>query len=276
MSGAVCIVTALKAEAHPLIDHFRLTRETDDGLQFPVYSNGKIRLFVSGVGKRNCAAAVQCYGALHASKQAMAWLNVGIGGHGTRSIGEGLMANRIDDRTSGEIWYPSFVSDFRCDVGTVATTDEVETNFADDAVYEMEAAGFYGAARQHTRLDLIHSYKVISDNKLSSAMNLTRQEISRLVGTHGPCVASICSMLSNLVSELDSRHRTAREYDKFLARWRFSETQKHLLRRWLRKCETLGIQISVEDEKLSSCETSRSAIAVLHDELTDYWNRTRV
>ncbi len=273
MNGDVCIVVALKAEAHCLIDHFRLKRVSDNRLKFPIYSNGQINLIVSGVGKHNCAGAIERYGAVMPSHQAMGWLNVGIAGHGTRQVGEGLMGNRIEDRAASKIWYPSFVKDFRCEVGTIVTTDEVETRFGDDGVYEMECSGFFSAACRQTKLDLVHSYKVISDNKSNPSCGLTKDAVSKLIGSHVERIESICSTLSHLVSKLDARTRLPVDYNRFLARWHFSETQKHLLRRMLKKREVLGIETSVGHAMLRNCESSRAVIQVLQSELKSYWNR---
>ncbi|MEE8624791.1 MAG: hypothetical protein V3T19_05575, partial [Acidiferrobacterales bacterium] len=134
-------VVALQAEAKPLIDHFGLRRRT--GGAFPVYENENIALTVSGIGKVAAAAAT---GYLHAhtgNHSCIAWLNIGIAGHGRRAIGDGVLIHKITDQITGRSWYPPLTFELPCASDGLITVDEPETRYRENGLYDMEAAGFY-------------------------------------------------------------------------------------------------------------------------------------
>ena len=81
-------VVALRAEARPLIDRYRL-EPADDGAFRCFHGSGR-SLVISGVGKVAAAAATAC---LH-EKPLDVWVNVGIAGHRDRAPGELVRAHR--------------------------------------------------------------------------------------------------------------------------------------------------------------------------------------
>ena len=52
----LCILTALKAESEPLINFFKLRK--DSSFDFPVFSNNDIILVAIGVGKKNISKRI--------------------------------------------------------------------------------------------------------------------------------------------------------------------------------------------------------------------------
>ena len=54
-----CILTALKAESQPLINHFNLNRDTS--FQFPVFKNNDLYLVGLGVGKKNIRNRIETF-----------------------------------------------------------------------------------------------------------------------------------------------------------------------------------------------------------------------
>ena len=139
------LVVSLVAESRPLIRHFGL-REQRTARGFRVYHGDGMRLVVSGIGKTAAGAGAAYLGALAGAGQHEAWLNVGIAGHAELELGEPVHALRITDVATGRNWYPPQILDLPGRGLRVLTVDRAETLYADDAVYDMEAAAFYATA----------------------------------------------------------------------------------------------------------------------------------
>ena len=270
--GRINILVALKCEASPLVEHLQLTKCTKAKNGILIYENCDTLLAVSGVGKANARRAVNQLASRASDGDYAAWLNIGIGGHGTRSVGDAIIANRIVDRSSDETWYPSFVRKFHFDTGPVATVEQPETEYRDESVYEMEASAFFPSACKFSKLELVHCIKIISDNRQQSPFDLSREDISKLVQLHVNSIAAVCSMLRVLVESLNSRTSSSAVLDEFLAHWHFTQTQIHQLQRILNKCYALGMDVAIDHGGFNVCGDSRSVISLLRDRLNEHWS----
>lgn len=174
------IVIALISEAKPLIDHFKLKACTSK-FSFSLYRNDTIHLIVSGIGKVNAALAVSC---LQNEMEGFpaAWLNVGIAGHRSMAIDTGVIAHQVVDAGTTHTYYPTLLVPFG-KTHTLCTVDRPETSFPDDYVYEMEASGFMQAALKCSTSELVHCYKIISDNRHMS-ISFTAQEVRKTIENH--------------------------------------------------------------------------------------------
>ncbi len=177
----ICLLVALHAEAQPLIDYFslepRLRREL-----FPIYSTQELALVVSGVGKIKAAAAVAYLYAVLGGPRDYGWLNIGVAGHPRRRCGEGLIARRITEAASGRSWVLTTDIAPGLERERLITVDVPETEYATQAMYDMEAAGFYAIARRCAPGAKVQCFKVISDNRLTAPSELTPARASRLIG----------------------------------------------------------------------------------------------
>lgn len=255
----VNIITALSAEARPLIDYFNLKRLHEIS-SYKVYRNSDIVLAVSGIGKVNSAAAS---GFLHGKfdfVHCTGWLNVGIAGHQSRNIGEGFLAHTIQDDATGRVWYPSFVFKRPCETDIVRTVDRVEYIYDEDIAYEMEAAGFYFSASRAGPAELVHCYKIVSDNSESSVFGLDADQISNLVEAHKEIVNILVEALSELVQKVRSRKQVDGQEEMFCRKWRFSFTQRAKLRKLLTKCQALELPVSIDLELFRGCKNAASVL----------------
>ena len=80
-------VVALKAEATPLVELFKLAKGSEPS-PFPVFVNDRHRLVLSGAGKELSAKATS-YLSERFPQPNQAWLNFGMAGHGTLGPGPG-------------------------------------------------------------------------------------------------------------------------------------------------------------------------------------------
>lgn len=254
----VNIITALSAEARPLIDYFRL-KQVHDISSYRVYRNQDIVLAVSGIGKANSAAAS---GFLQGkfNSTCTGWLNIGIAGHQARDIGEGFLAHTIYDDATGRVWYPSFVFKRPCETDAVRTVDRVEFIYDEDIAYEMEAAGFYSSACRGSTSELTHCYKIVSDNPENSVLELDADQISNLVDGHTEMVNSLVEILSDLVHKVRARELLDGQEEEFHRKWKFSVTQQAKLKKLLIKCQTLKLPVTADSEILESCRDASSVL----------------
>jgi len=176
----ICLSTALRAEAEPLIEHFDLRPRKPRGL-FSVYESPRLNLVISGVGKISAAAAVTYLHTILGEPGATAWINIGVAGHGRCSCGQGILARRIVDATSGRNWLLFPPTALCISKAPLITVDAPETEYPKNAMYDMEAAGFYVMARRCTKKERIQCYKVISDNQHTSTSEVTFQKVSKLI-----------------------------------------------------------------------------------------------
>jgi hypothetical protein len=229
------IVTALPAEARPVIKHFDLIRHQSSTL-FPVYHNNDIRLIISGPGKINAAAATACLTSMKTSQQPEPWLNIGIVGHVSHDIGDTFIAHSIEDAATGERWYPPQIMRNGTATESLMTVDMPDTGYTYKTLIDMEASGFFPIATKDSTAELVQCMKVVSDNKKHPAQNINSKIVSVLITGKLALIESIIHSLVNLARLVKTPSLPAGVLDKFTDQWKFTVTQKHqlesLLRRW--------------------------------------------
>lgn len=229
-------VCALKCEARPLIEHYRL-RHIADADVFPCYSspdNG-LTLTISGPGKLNAAAATAYTHGWFNCRKTDVWLNIGIAGHRSADIGQPLLAHRIVDNGSGQTWYPQIIFTPPCSTAPLKTLDRPSTVY-EETLFDMEAAGFYATASRFGTSELLQVLKVVSDNAGFPAVKPDEKFFSALIENQLPVVDRIVRIIISLSAELEVPHQIPPYYDDCLQRWHFSRYQQHvlmsLLKRW--------------------------------------------
>ncbi len=269
MNHSVNLIVALKAEAQPLIEFFELKALPVDET-ISIFTNHEVTLALAGMGKSAAAHAVQC---VKNTNQGCvnAWLNIGIAGHGEFDVGQGFLANRIVDQTTMKTWYPQFVFQPVCRTGTLMTVDKVETDYSDPVGYDMEASGFYSAAVNCSTIELVHTYKIVSDNPRNSVAKVTRSKIDNLIKSKLSEIRCTIDSLKKLTAEVATRSSSDELLHQFLQRWRFSVTQQIQLNSLLRKTNVLKIDIDVESNEYMSCRNGKSALKVVERTVETHW-----
>lgn len=233
----VILVTALLAEAKPLIEHFGLT-PAGDGRPFRVFTDRRSSraLIVAGTGRVAAGAAVAHLGRRGAGA---GWLNVGIAGHADHPPGTTLLAHSIHEQASGRSWYPPLIFEPPCPTAAVRTVDRPCTDFPDDALYDMEASGFYGIAGRYSSHELVHCVKVVSDNRDQPADRLTANRVTELMAVSLEPLSHVVDQLTTLVACEQQRLREPPGFEDILRTAHFSVTRRRQLRRLLRRWAAL-------------------------------------
>ena len=176
------IHTALHAEARAIIAHFNLKRQHKERA-FAYYANADIHLVESGTGKTNAATSVGWLSA-RISAENPVWLNIGMAGHANHDIGMLKLAHHIEDQAKGHHWNPPILTNTHPASDNLLTVDSPDSSYPDNAMVDMEASGFLTAACRFTRIELIHSLKVISDNRQNPPVRMKPKAVEILFEPH--------------------------------------------------------------------------------------------
>ena len=226
---------ALSCEAKPLITHFGL--QLDQGNQlFKTYlaEDTGINLTITGVGKKNAAAAVSYHAANYQPVESDIWLNIGVAGHEQAKLGQCYLANKITDATSQHHWYPQFIVDMPCKSLPLITID-TPSNQYQSSLFDMEASGFYEIATRLGTNELIHCVKIISDNNTQHFNNINAKQVSQHITSNIPIIDKIVSALLPCSEKLMKLSSKPNGYEEITKQIHFTATEQIQLSRLLKK-----------------------------------------
>ena len=229
----ITLTTALPCEAKPLIEKFGLQHQSECSA-FRLYQNDDLRLIVTGVGKLAAASAVSFLSHEQQHEQ-QAWLNVGITGHASHEIGTAILAHKIIDAGNQQCWYPALINSSSCTSDTITTVDQIQDEYSDESCYDMEASGFFSAASRFNNIELIHSLKVVSDNRHCNTFNITANLTSELIAEQLEHVEKLIEQLRQMSAQLNSHNTANINIDSYIEQWHFTHNQRHQLRQLLQR-----------------------------------------
>lgn len=265
------IIVALMSEAIPLIEELDLDEHSRSDVNGLLFRNEDIVLAVSGIGRTRCAAMAEKVRQLPDQADSCAWLNVGIAGHRSRSVGDAFVANSVVDGETGKTWYPSQVLDVGCAADRVITVDSPETEYFANAGYDMEASAFYAAAARHATAELVQCVKVVSDNPDHHIAELTADKVTQLVARQVPAIKAAIVGLKELAVAIERRDPAMGAEKEFYERWRCSFSQRVIIKRLLSKLAAHGKALSIESECLSKCPDAAAVIAEMNRAHRSIW-----
>ncbi len=232
-------VVALDAEARPLVERFDL-RHDPLVAPYKVYRGEAGALIVAGIGKVAAAAATSYLYLTSGGHRQAAWLNIGVAGHSSLSLGDAVVAHKIRDRASQRSWYPPQLSTLPCATDEVTTVDLPERSYQESGAFEMEASGFYPTACRFASAELVQCLKIVSDGPQNKLELLTLEVVEELVEHSLPVVEALAEHCSELSRELRDLEADPPDLKQCLKTWRFTVSQSRELRRQLRRRQTLA------------------------------------
>ncbi len=264
------LIVALQAEAKPLINHYGLNgRATAGG--FRLYQRDDLQLIVSGKGKLAAAAATTFI----ADDNNHAWLNIGLAGGTSMTIGESALIDKITDHSSGQRWYPPHVINsptLRC---ALTTVDQPQANGgAEHMLYDMEASGFYASASRFNSGELVQCLKVVSDDCHNPCQSVDAALGQELIEQQLDAIDHIIQQLRQLLTTQQEMFATPEHMARFLAQWHFSTSQQHQLKRLLQRWQALAPACSPFNDALLAQRHSRQVLPLLQqqiDEIESYF-----
>ena len=187
----LCICVALHCEAQPLIEHFKLVKDTLSRGQ-ALFRGANITLIESGPGKIKAAAAVtRLLSTLQSPADAMA-INFGTCGSAQdHPRGEVFIINKISDASSENCFYPDILFKHSLPEAHLATFEKPvskqDSLSPTIQLVDMEASGFFEAASIFLAPSRIACLKIVSDNL--EGKSISNQEIKRLVRENLPAIS---------------------------------------------------------------------------------------
>ena len=166
------IVIAMKREAISLINYWNLKENKKN-----IFSNkeNKINLIISGIGKKKAEKAT-FYIAENTNKENF-FLNIGIAGHKNFKLGDIILISKVTDNKKKISWYPSLLWKTKIKKSSLTKVNFPKIRYNTNDLYDMEASGFFKAARSFVGPEKVQCLKIISDNKDSSILNISSKKI---------------------------------------------------------------------------------------------------
>jgi nucleoside phosphorylase len=162
------ILTALHAEAKPIIRKLRL-KKTEDVSGIQLYAGERAALAVSGTGPLKAAVAGAVLLSRHAAAERDLFLNIGVCGAADESlsIGHTILCHKIIHHDSGRTYYPDILYRHPFREGVLETFSrpvgrDMLGSVTGDVV-DMEAAGCFEAAGAFLPPDRVLCVKIVSD-----------------------------------------------------------------------------------------------------------------
>lgn len=244
------LVVAHKLEAQVLLQHLKMQAVRNHA--YPVYQNTDgISLIVTGNGRLAAAAATAYLAGLQGDACAPAWLNIGIAGHGSATVGTALLVNRINEVATGQVYYPTPRSSGFANAA-LCTVDAIETEYGEAVAYDMEAAGYWPVASRCGCLDLVQCIKIVSDNPEQGVEQFRESSVKGLMAERLEEMAQFIAALRAASVEYLERSNLPACYEELLASYRFSSTQRQQLVRLLQRWQVTG-----DAEQLQDCLAAR-------------------
>lgn len=261
-------VVALKAEAGPLIECFKLAKESAPS-PFPVFVNDCHRLVLSGVGKELAGKATNDLRERF-PRPNQAWLNFGLAGHGTLALGTVFMANRILDDGSKKTFYPTQLLDHGLKPSTLKSLSSPVSDYPEPIGYDMEACAFCAHASLGSVRELIQVVKVVSDNPDHPVDSFDRSSAGSLIEDALPSILPLVDQLEELARKITPSHELTKLFDSALALHPFSETQRHQVRKLLAHARALGFPEQDALETIRGAKSAKQAISELRESMEQH------
>ena len=167
------IIVAMKSEAKPLINYWKLKKINSSNNIF-INKKKNINLIISGIGKRKVKEATNILGKNNSNQF---FLNIGVAGHRDLKLGEIILASKVTDNKTNYNWYPSLLWETKIKKSSLVTVRFPKIIYKKNTAYDMEASSFLKAARDFVGPEKVQVIKIISDNKDSSILKISSKKI---------------------------------------------------------------------------------------------------
>jgi len=197
-----CILTALKAESQPLINHFNLKRDTS--FQFPVFKNNNLYLVGLGVGKKNIRNRIETF-LNQNNPDLIQFINIGIAGGHPKStkIGGSYLLHKIKDETTGKTYYPDILIKHNFEEISLVTVESVISD--GEGIYkglvDMEASEIFKICSSLVPVHRIAFVKIVSDYMNIEFEEIMVHHISKLISHQLNSIESFLLQFERMFNE---------------------------------------------------------------------------
>ena len=197
-----CILTALKAESQPLINHFNLKRDTS--FQFPVFKNNNLYLVGLGFGKKNIRNRIETF-LNQNNPDLIQFINIGIAGGNPKStkIGGSYLLHKIKDETTGKTYYPDILIKHNFEEISLVTVESVISD--GEGIYkglvDMEASEIFKICSSLVPVHRIAFVKIVSDYMNIEFEEIMVHHISKLISHQLNSIESFLLQFERMFNE---------------------------------------------------------------------------
>jgi adenosylhomocysteine nucleosidase len=262
-NSTIFIFVALPCEAKPLIDHYKLKKDTSIKA-FSIFRNDDIVLTVTSIGKTAMAAGVGYTQALHPQNPNPVLVNIGIAGHQDHTIGSLFLADKITDDDTGKRYYPPLSFTPPCPTANLISFAKPQQTYPESALCDMEASAFYETATRFSTGELIQSLKIVSDNAAFPAKNIDPKQVTALIGEQLPRISAILDELVKLAACI--KPQEAKEFNQLLSQYHFSANEQIQLKKLLSRWRLLSDETETDITAVSA-KNGKEFLALLHEHL---------
>ena len=160
-----CIISALRAEAEPLVNFYKL--EQDLSYDYPVYKGKDIRIICTGVGRNNIRRVLINFYSKLSKEPNYQFINIGIAGakKGVCKIGQCFIIDSISDDKSESIYQLNNVFESQILTQNITTVSEPVSNGGNKyrSLVDMEAHEICTVVDSYDDLENLFIIKIISD-----------------------------------------------------------------------------------------------------------------
>ena len=128
------------------------------------------------------------------------------------------------------------------------TVDDAENRYLDNTLYDMEGAGFFAACQRFSCVEMIHCFKVVSDNRFSGIENINETYAAELISSQLPTIDNIIECLQQSQQQLANTQGPPPYYADCLQRWHFTQYQRKQLQQLLWRRQALLPDSALPDE----------------------------
>jgi len=194
-----CILSALKVESEPLIDHYRLSR--DHSFSFPFFIRDDLCLIGVGVGKHNIKNRILSFISKFRS-ETIQFINIGIAGGNreTSEKGQIYLINQIIDNETGRSFYPDILIKHDLPEHSITTTERVILDGGRDYrnLVDMESSEIFDVCSKNTSIHKIAILKIVSDYLDLDTAKLTKDRVRYFISSNLEAIDSFLSKFRSL------------------------------------------------------------------------------
>ena len=194
-----CILTALKAESQPLINHFNLSRDTS--FQFPVFKNNDIYLIGLGVGKKNIKNRIITF-LNQNNPDLIQFINIGIAGGNSKStkIGSSYLLHKIKDEATEKTYYPDILFKHNFEEISLVTVESIISDGGGvyKGLVDMEASEIFKICTTMVPVHRLAFLKIVSDYMNNEFEQNIAHPISKLISSQLIPIESFLSQFEKM------------------------------------------------------------------------------
>lgn len=227
------LIIATFTEANYFIKSLQL-KKVHSISEFNVYYNNKFTLTISGIGKVNSAVAVaQTYQEFGKNRNNN-WLNVGIAGHNNSKLGEIYIINKISEDKGDKCFFPYSPCIPNVKNNSCITYENMNNKY-NDSLSDMELSGFFEAANKYSYKELIHSIKIISDNKYDSIDFRDKQTVEKLFSDKSNVFEKFFKIIESLLKDtVNNTTMIDQKVEGLIRNVKFSKSENEQVKRLLK------------------------------------------